>query len=52
MSYRPQHLSGVQLVSRVCGGALKGDAVGSSEITFTPGMIAAGRYTADTGTAG
>lgn len=49
---RPQHLSGVQLVSRVCGGALKGDAVGSSEITFTPGMIAAGRYTADTGTAG
>eukprot|EP00057_Strongylocentrotus_purpuratus_P006892 XP_011661366.1 PREDICTED: RNA 3'-terminal phosphate cyclase-like [Strongylocentrotus purpuratus] len=49
---RPQHLSGVQLVSRVCGGALKGDAVGSSEITFTPGTIAAGRYTADTGTAG
>ncbi|XP_063962676.1 RNA 3'-terminal phosphate cyclase-like [Lytechinus pictus] len=49
---RPQHLSGIQLVSRVCEGSLKGDAVGSTEISFYPGTIGAGRYTADTGTAG
>lgn len=49
---RPQHLSGLQLIAEICGGKLQGATVGSTEITFYPGKIQAGRYTADTKTAG
>ncbi|KAK7502271.1 hypothetical protein BaRGS_00006635 [Batillaria attramentaria] len=49
---RPQHLTGLQLISQLCGGKLSGVNVGSTEITFHPGPIKAGSYTADTKTAG
>ncbi|XP_061540507.1 RNA 3'-terminal phosphate cyclase isoform X2 [Phycodurus eques] len=49
---RPQHLSGLQLVSDMCAGVLQGGAVGSTDVSLTPGKIRAGNYTADTHTAG
>ncbi|XP_071484413.1 RNA 3'-terminal phosphate cyclase-like [Diadema antillarum] len=49
---RPQHLTGIQLVNKICGGSLTGGVVGSSEITFSPANIAGGKHVADTGTAG
>ena len=49
---RPQHLSGLQLLSDLSGGRLQGGTVGSTEITLTPERIRAGNYVADTKTAG
>ncbi|XP_055924183.1 RNA 3'-terminal phosphate cyclase-like [Argiope bruennichi] len=49
---RPQHLSGVTLVRDITNGRLIGAEVGSTEITFYPGDITGGKYTADPGTAG
>ncbi|XP_022097179.1 RNA 3'-terminal phosphate cyclase-like [Acanthaster planci] len=49
---RPQHLSGLQLVRDICWGELPGGSVGSTEITLIPSAIKAGRYVADTKTAG
>ncbi|KAJ0065736.1 hypothetical protein NL108_017567, partial [Boleophthalmus pectinirostris] len=49
---KAQHLSGLQLVSELCGGALQGAALGSTDISLSPGRIQAGNYTADTQTAG
>lgn len=50
--YRPQHLTGIQLICDICGGKLTGGNVSSSEIVFEPGAIKAGNYLADTHTAG
>ncbi|XP_065905826.1 RNA 3'-terminal phosphate cyclase-like [Dysidea avara] len=49
---RPQHLTGIQLVSRLCGGKLEGNQVQSTDVTFIPGPIQQGRFVADTKTAG
>lgn len=49
---RAQHLTGLQLVAEICGGKLENAAVGSTEVTLTPGKVRAGSYKADTGTAG
>ncbi|AWP10423.1 putative RNA 3'-terminal phosphate cyclase isoform 2 [Scophthalmus maximus] len=49
---RPQHLSGLQLVSDLCGGVLQGANIGSTDVRLTPGKIRSGSYTADTQTAG
>ncbi|XP_053179082.1 RNA 3'-terminal phosphate cyclase [Scomber japonicus] len=49
---RPQHLSGLQLVSDLCSGSLQGAALGSTDISLTPGKIHSGNHTADTETAG
>ncbi|XP_074490565.1 RNA 3'-terminal phosphate cyclase isoform X2 [Sebastes fasciatus] len=49
---RPQHLSGLQLVSDLCSGDLQGASIGSTDITLTPGKIQSGNYTADPQTAG
>lgn len=49
---KPQHLSGLQLVSGLCGGSLQGATLGSTDISLTPGKIQQGDYTADTHTAG
>ncbi|XP_064476557.1 RNA 3'-terminal phosphate cyclase-like [Ornithodoros turicata] len=49
---RPQHLCGLQLVKDICGGRMEGGHIGSTEITFYPGIIRGGNYKADTGTAG
>lgn len=48
----PQHLTGIQLVSELCGGTLIGDAVRSTEVTFVPQAIRGGEFTGDTQTAG
>uniref|UniRef100_A0AAX7T0H9 RNA 3'-terminal phosphate cyclase n=1 Tax=Astatotilapia calliptera TaxID=8154 RepID=A0AAX7T0H9_ASTCA len=49
---RPQHLTGLQLVSDLCSGSLQGASIGSTDISLTPGKTRAGNYTADTQTAG
>ncbi|TNN36613.1 RNA 3'-terminal phosphate cyclase [Liparis tanakae] len=49
---KPQHLSGLQLVSDLCSGSLQGAAIGSTDISLTPGKIQSGNHTADTETAG
>ncbi|RUS70977.1 hypothetical protein EGW08_021259 [Elysia chlorotica] len=49
---RPQHMTGLNLVARLCGGNLQHCQVGSCEITLDPGPIQAGQFVADTGTAG
>ncbi|XP_071811302.1 RNA 3'-terminal phosphate cyclase-like isoform X2 [Apostichopus japonicus] len=49
---RPQHLTGFQMMAEICKGEIRGDAVGSTEITLTPSSIQAGTFRADTGTAG
>lgn len=49
---RPQHLTGFQMMADICNGEIKGDQVGSTEITLRPSSIQAGSYMADTGTAG
>ncbi|VVC00743.1 RNA 3'-terminal phosphate cyclase [uncultured archaeon] len=49
---KAQHLSVCRLLGEVTGGALHGDAIGSTEITFEPGKIMGGKYSFDIGTAG
>lgn len=49
---RPQHLTGIQLAADLCGASLTGNAIGSTEITFSPYQIRGGQYFADTKTAG
>ncbi|XP_034035182.1 RNA 3'-terminal phosphate cyclase isoform X1 [Thalassophryne amazonica] len=49
---RPQHLSGLQLVSDLCSASLQGAAIGSTDISLSPGPIQSGNHTADTQTAG
>ncbi|XP_042372387.1 RNA 3'-terminal phosphate cyclase-like [Plectropomus leopardus] len=49
---RPQHLSGLQLVSDLCSGGLQGASIGATDVSLTPGKIQSGNHTADTQTAG
>ncbi|PWA21245.1 hypothetical protein CCH79_00009562 [Gambusia affinis] len=49
---RPQHLTGLQLVSDLCSGSLQGASIGSTDISLTPGKVRSGNHTADTQTAG
>ncbi|XP_053324898.1 RNA 3'-terminal phosphate cyclase [Spea bombifrons] len=49
---RPQHLSGLETVRDLCAGQLENAAIGSTDITFTPGKLKGGALTADTKTAG
>ncbi|XP_064385885.1 RNA 3'-terminal phosphate cyclase-like isoform X2 [Halichondria panicea] len=49
---RPQHLTGIELLAQMCGGRLKGEGIGSSEVTLCPQAIRGGHFTADTRTAG
>lgn len=50
---RPQHLRAVQAVAELCGGTLKGAAVGSDRLLFRPGRaIQSGTYRWNIGTAG
>lgn len=51
-AYRPQHLSGLEMIRDLCAGRLEGADIGSTEITFTPQKIEGGSHTADTKTAG
>lgn len=47
-----QHLTGVRAVAAICGATVEGDALGSTELRFTPGAIRPGAYRFDVGTAG
>ena len=49
---RPQHLAGLELVANICGAYLEGGHVGSSNISFHPGIARPGKFKADPGTAG
>jgi len=49
---RPQHLSAVQAVARICHARVSGDQVDSREILFEPGPVESGEYRFDIGTAG
>ena len=43
---------GVEIVRDVSKGKLKGNEIGSTEITLHPGKVRCGEYSADTETAG
>ena len=49
---RPQHLTGLKLLTELCGKRLEGAEVGSSEVTFNPKIITGGDFVGDTKTAG
>ena len=44
--------TGIELLAEMCGGRLKGEGIGSSEVTLCPQAIRGGHFTADTRTAG
>ena len=47
-----QHLAAVHLAAQLCGAKLGGDRLHSTELTFEPGPLKAGRFSVDIGTAG
>jgi len=47
-----QHLTACNLLSEICGAKMEGTALGSTEISFSPGKISGGNYAFDIGTAG
>jgi len=47
-----QHLTGMSLVARMCGGELVGCCKGSTEASLAPSAIRSGAYSCDTKTAG
>jgi RNA 3'-phosphate cyclase len=49
---RPQHYTAVSCVQSMCQAKTEGLTIGSSTLTFTPGVIIPGSYTFDVGTAG
>jgi len=49
---KSQHLTGLGLIRDLTGGHLEGVSLGSSLITFRPGVLKQGEYFADTKTAG
>jgi len=50
---RAQHLKALEAAARICRGKIRGAAIGSKEIFFSPGkVINGGRYRWDIGTAG
>jgi RNA 3'-phosphate cyclase len=49
---RPQHLASVRAAAQIGNAKVTGDSVGSSDLTFKPGPVAAGKYHYPIGTAG
>jgi RNA 3'-terminal phosphate cyclase (ATP) len=49
---QPQHLQSVRAAAAIGNATVKGDHLGSSELTFEPGTVQAGSYQFDIGTAG
>ena len=47
-----QHLTGLNLISQICGAEVKGAEVGSTHVEFWPDEIRHGQYSIDVGTAG
>eukprot|EP00667_Euglena_gracilis_P009931 EG_transcript_10096 len=46
---RQEHVDAVQLIAKLCGGRLTGATVGSTELDFVPGALAAETVTVDHG---
>lgn len=42
-----QHLTAVHAAAAICGASVEGDAIGSQQLHFTPGPVAAGQYEFD-----
>ena len=49
---RRQHLTAVRAVAQICNAEVEGDRVNSTELSFSPRKVNAGRYTFDVETAG
>ena len=49
---RPQHVTGIDAVGKICSAKIEGSSVGSSELFFTPGELKSGDFAFDVGTAG
>ncbi|KAH8108455.1 RNA 3'-terminal phosphate cyclase [Phellopilus nigrolimitatus] len=49
---KAQHASGLRLVADICGASAEGLDKGARTVSFDPGPVRAGEYTADPGTAG
>jgi len=49
---KPQHLTGVRMMQRLCSASVTGDDPGSMELEFHPGKMVPGTYGFDVGTAG
>jgi RNA 3'-phosphate cyclase len=49
---KPQHHTVITIIKQLCNATTNGVAIGSSEITFTPGPVTGGRYHFNIGTAG
>jgi len=49
---RPQHLAAINAVARLASAKVKGNEVGSSSVSFSPGRITGGQFDFDVGTAG
>lgn len=49
---QPQHMMSIEAAGRVAGGVVDGLSLGSTEVRFTPGVIAVGKYDFDVKTAG
>lgn len=49
---RQQHLTAVQAAARISHADVKGDRIGSDELTFAPGRVTPGEYVFSVGTAG
>lgn len=47
-----QHLTALRAAMQICGATVEGDAIGSTQIAFTPGKTQGGEYTFSIGTAG
>ena len=47
-----QHLTACHLLSGISGAKMSGAALGSTELSFSPGKISGGEYKFDIGTAG
>ncbi|KZV94073.1 RNA 3'-terminal phosphate cyclase [Exidia glandulosa HHB12029] len=49
---KAQHTAGIQLVGQLCNATLEGAQKGARSLSFAPGAVVPGSYTADPGTAG
>lgn len=49
---KPQHLTAIEAVARICGATVEGAVPRSGTLTFTPGPTTPGRYDLEVGTAG
>ena len=47
-----QHLTGLELIGKICQAEVRGGELGSTEVHFRPGQIGHGQYSIDVGTAG